>query len=318
MPDPQPLPELLLERLRRLGEAFETDLVEGLGTRPVPVARVQTLRADPATLAEELRERGLEPAPVAGLPEALSFPADHRAALIDDPAVLDGRIYIQNAASQRAARALDARPGERILDLAAAPGGKTLALANAMEDRGEIVAVDPVRDRHYRLRANLERVGVQCVTVLRADGRRLPRDFRGAFDRVLLDAPCSSDVRLDPSDPETFRRWSLGKVRDLARKQWGLLGAALWAVRPGGVVVYSTCTFAPEEDEGVLAAHLGDRGTAELLPIDLGEGVRTVPGVSRWLKKRWPEELSLAQRILPDRIHEGFFAAKLRRRDDAP
>ncbi|MEO0481026.1 MAG: RsmB/NOP family class I SAM-dependent RNA methyltransferase [Planctomycetota bacterium] len=316
--DPDPIPALLISRLEDLGERLGVDLVTPLGRRPKPVGR---LLVDPSgfdAAREGLRTRGLDLSEVPGLDAAFAVPSDQRDALLADPLVESGRVYVHGAASQRAAELLGAQPGEHVLDLAAAPGGKTLVLAGAMQAQGRLVAVEPIRDRFYRLRANLDRTGNEWVETVRSDGRKLPSSFRSAFDRVLLDAPCSADVRIEPEDPETYRRWGLSKVRDLARKQWGLLGAALWSLKPGGVAVYSTCTFAPEEDEAIVAAHLaesegGKRGAAEVLDFDLGDGVRCVSGVSEFGKKRWPDAVTKTKRILPDELHEGFFVAKLRK-----
>lgn len=308
------LPEVFVERLLRLGRQLDVPLLERLRVRPWPVFRINRLRGTADAVVDALRAEGLHPTPVPGIPAAFSVTSDERDALTRSAPAGSGALYVQGASSQRCALLLDARPGHRVLDLAAAPGGKTIALADGMEDRGEIVAVEAVRKRFFRLRDNLERAGVHCARAVAMDGRRVPRAWDGTFDRVLLDAPCSSEARFVPGEPDTWERWSLRKVRDMARKQWGLLGAGIRCLKPGGILVYATCAFAPEENEATVAAWVGqDHPDVELVEADLGPGAETRPGLSTWEKKRWPESLSLARRVVPDALHEGFFVAKLRR-----
>ena len=314
MSDPlAPLPPPFVERLRSLEAALDAPLAARLGRRH-PAFRVESRRvADQATLLAGLAGAGVAVTPIPGLDAAFAVPPASRDALTRSDVAEVGSIYIQGAASQRAARALGALPGERVLDLAAAPGGKTLAVAAAMQDSGRLVANEPIRARFHRLQANLERAGATFVETISRDGRRLPRDWHAGFDRVLLDAPCSSEARIDPERPASFAKWSLGKIRDMARKQWGLLGAALDLVVPGGVVLYCTCSLAPEENEANVAAWL-DR--AEVLDVDLGPGVDVRPGLTAWGKKRWPDEVARSRRIVPDDLHESLFVALLRRRTD--
>lgn len=304
-----------MERIDELGRQLDAPLAASLGARPKPVFRVPVSADEHDTLAALERFGIRDPEPVPGLPRTWAIAHEDRDALTHCELVESGAIHIQGASSQRCARALGAEPGDRVLDLAAAPGGKTLVLAEALGGRGDLVAVEAVKARFFRLRANLERAGHSSVRTVLADGRRVPRAFHDTFDRVLLDAPCSSEARFDPAAPETFARWSLKKVRDMARKQWGLLGTALRCARPGGVVVYATCAYSPEENEATLAAHVGAPDSlGEVIPVDLGPGVETRPGLANWGRKRWPQEVSRAARVLPDAFHEAFFVARLRRR----
>jgi len=316
VPEPRgALPSDFVQRIEKLAELLEAPLFERLGHRPRPVFRLAATADEDACLAA-LDQLGISPrTPVPGLPRTWAIEPGDRDALTRCDLVERGAIHIQGASSQRCARALGVEAGDRILDLAAAPGGKSLVLAEALAGTGELVAVEAVKSRFFRLRANLERAGHAAVRTVLADGRHIPRAFHDTFDRVLLDAPCSSEARFDPEDPDTFARWSIKKVRDMARKQWGLLGTALRCAQPGGIIVYATCAYSPEENEATLAAHVGSPDSlAEMIPVDLGCGVETRPGLTRWAKKRWPEELQLAKRVLPDEFHEGFFVARLRRR----
>ena len=141
---------------------------------------------------------------------------------------------------------------ECILDLGAAPGSKTLQLAELMGNQGNIWAVESVRGRFFRLRDNLARHGAENVQTHLADGTRIWRRHPEHFDRVLLDAPCSSEGRFRADAPKTYAYWSEKKIAEASRKQRRLCYSAVQCLKPGGVLVYSTCTFAPEENEAII------------------------------------------------------------------
>jgi 16S rRNA (cytosine967-C5)-methyltransferase len=201
--------------------------------------RVNTLRGS----VEEVQARlGVASATVAGLPEALvvkeAFDA-HGSELFER-----GLVMPQARASMLVARTLAPQPGERVLDLAAAPGAKSTHLAALMGNSGEVVAVELNPQRADELRANAERLGAGIVQVRTQDARE-PVEPRG-FDRVLLDAPCS-DLGTLQSRPDARWRKSPESIRALAVLQGELLEAALAQLRPGGTLVYSTCTISPAE-----------------------------------------------------------------------
>jgi 16S rRNA (cytosine1407-C5)-methyltransferase len=201
-----------------------------------------------------------------------------------------------------------------VLDLAAAPGGKTLQLAAAMENQGRIAAVEPVKGRFHRLRANLDRCGVTIAALYLADGRAIGAKVPGRFDRVLLDAPCSSEARIRLDAPATYEHWKLRKIRECARKQQRLLLSAFDALKPDGQLLYSTCAFAPEENERVVAYLLERRPAADVLPLALPTAVPAVEGLTSWHGKPIDGRLSAARRIVPDDVWDGFFLCLLTRR----
>lgn len=237
--------------------------------------------------------------PVPGLPDVATIGHDQREALTHDPAVIAGAVYPINPSSVVAATALGARPDEEVLDLAAAPGGKTLLMAAAMKNSGRIAAVEPVRGRFHRMRANLARCGVTNVQFYQDDGRRTGRKVPGRFDRVLLDAPCSTEARFRIGEPDTFAHWSPRKVKETSRKQRGLIRSAFMALKPGGVMVYCTCAYSRAENELVVEYLLDAEASAQLTAV-------TIEG------PQWREgSLEQTLRILPDQVFEGFFIAKI-------
>ena len=237
--------------------------------------------------------------PIPGLPDVFAAPGA-RERLVRHPAATTGRIYVLNPSSVLAVQALDPNPGEQVLDLAAAPGGKTLLSAARMRNTGSILAVDPIKSRYFRLRANLERCGVGNVRCRLDDGRNLGRQMPAAFDRVLLDAPCSSEARFRLREPITFRHWSPRKVRETAHKQRGLIRAAFACLKPGGTLVYCTCSFARKENEGVVEYLLRREPLAKVVPVAWPE-----------LAVATPASVSGTVRIVPDQVFDGFYIARL-------
>jgi len=184
------------------------------------------------------------------LREALSAPARPEA-------LLDGLLqpYYLDAASVRAARALDVRPEDTVLDLCAAPGGKTLALALALAGTGSLTSNDRSADRRGRLKKVIEDhlppEWRSNVTVTGHDAAKWGLYEQNVYDKILLDAPCSSERHVLRS-PAHLAEWSSGRTRTLARQQLTMLCAALEALKPGGTLVYSTCSISPDENGGVL------------------------------------------------------------------
>lgn len=309
------LPDEFIERLALiLPDALrESCLASFADDKPVGL-RANTLKAAVDDVFGELARGGLELQRVAWLAEAGLVPPDQRRALLDSAAVREGRVYVQNLASMLVPLVLAPRPGEEVLDLAAAPGGKTLQMAAMMRNQGRIAAVEPIRDRFYRLRAALALHGAAIVSTYRADGRTIGHKTPERFDRVLLDAPCSCEARFDTRDPESWHYWSPRKIKESARKQKGLLRSAAMCLKPGGTLVYSTCTFAPEENELVVQSLLDELDDAvEIAAIDCPLP-NLQPGLSAWQGRALHPGLARAVRVLPTRAMDAAFVCKLVKR----
>jgi 16S rRNA (cytosine967-C5)-methyltransferase len=263
-----------------------------------PALRANTLRTTAAELAARLPVFS-HPAP--DLPEGLVLeaPFDAHGA----PEWREGLFMPQSRAAMTVARLLGPLPGERVLDLCAAPGGKTTHLAALMEDRGTLVAVERHRGRAAALARTAQRMGATCVEVRAGDAAA--EHEPEAYDRVLVDPPCS-DLGTLASRPDARWRKTADQPARLAATQGAILRAGAAAVRPGGTLVYSTCTISPAENEGVVAAFLADHTAFEV--DDLREAVPV------WQHPSVPRHLQ----TLPHRDGtEGFFIARLRRRAGA-
>ncbi|GAX90622.1 RsmF rRNA methyltransferase first C-terminal domain-containing protein [Effusibacillus lacus] len=224
-----------------------------------------------------------------------------------------GLYYIQEPSAMAIAPGLAPEPGERVLDLCAAPGGKTTHLAAYMKGRGILVANEFVAGRAKVLAENVERLGVRNAVIFNEHPAKLAAAFPGWFDRILVDAPCSGEGMFR-KDPAACEEWSLENVVHCAIRQLDILEEAAKMLRPGGKLVYSTCTFSPEENESVLDRFLDTHPEFRLLPFPNASCFS--PGRPEWGKGR--PELQHAVRLWPHRIRgEGHFSALLEKTDGA-
>ena len=264
------------------------------GNEPAEAAvRVNTLRADPTELAARLPV-ATHPAP--GLPEGLVLEAPFDA--FASPDWERGSFMPQSRAAMTVARMLAPEPGERVLDLCAAPGGKTTHLAALMRNEGELVAVERHPGRADALRRTAARMGARVD--VRAGDAAAPHE-PGRYDRVLVDPPCS-DLGTLASRPDARWRKQPDLPQRLAREQAAILRAGADALRPRGTLVYSTCTISPAENEGVVEAFVAERADFRVddlrAELPLWDHAR-VPGFAQTLPHRDGTE--------------GFFIARLRR-----
>lgn len=279
--------------------------------RPLPTCIwTNPLRVDWEEVREQLAEEGVNVEPVSWSREAwrvAEFPL-----LTGSLGYRAGVFHIQEEVSQLPVALMALDPTCRVLDLCAAPGGKTALIAIRLGGRGTVVANDPSGGRQTVTRTTLDRLGLANVSLTSLDGRdRLWPD--ASFDRVLVDAPCSCEgtIRKHPGVEDRTTESGRGYLVEL---QKGLLRNALRICRPGGRVVYSTCTFAPEENEEVVADVLESmRGEVHIAFVPVA-GLRSRPGLTEWNGRRFPPEMALAHRLWPHHGDTGgFFAVALDR-----
>ncbi len=226
---------------------------------PAPVyARRNTLRATTEELEAQWQAEGVTatPAPQSWLGDGLMWRLETNGSPASLPSFAEGKFYVQDPSTLAAVQELDPRTGENILDLCAAPGGKTTAIAQRMQDEGNLLATDIDDARLKRLRENLDRLGITCVQPKPLHGIDLKR--AGPFDRILVDAPCTNTGVMRR---RVEVRWRLRAedIPAMARSQADLLSRAAARLKPGGVLVYSTCSLETEENEAVVEAFLKQR-----------------------------------------------------------
>src|SRR6056297_1067895 len=294
------------ERYRPIIDDFDAFLAAC--ERPLGTAvRVNTIKASPERARAVLAEEGVGVEQADWNPRVLRLETDSPGATW---ASFHGFTHGQEEVSVVPPLVLDPQPGERVWDACAAPGGKATQIAALMDDLGTVVANDSNLGRLSALRFNAERLGATALAVTNADARNYslaPFGF-DAFDRALVDAPCSCEGTIR-KNPDALEEWSEGHVHSIAGVQKGILRRAIQATRPGGTVVYSTCTFAPEENEAVVD-HVLDREDCEVVPFELA--LDHDPGLTEWDGETYDQSLSRAVRIYPHQNDTGgFFVAKL-------
>lgn len=231
-----------------------------------------------------------------------------------DPYHTAGVYYVQDPSAMAAAVLLNPQPGEWVLDLAAAPGGKATHIAARMQGEGVLVANDISRGRTSILAMNLERMGVTNAVITNATPERLAESWPGLFDAMLIDVPCSGESMFS-RDTQALRGWSISVVRAYAARQLQILMQSAPLVRRGGQILYGTCTFSPEENEGVIAAFLNQQPDYEIVEMPALPGMDC--GHPEWIGA--PVELEKAGRFWPHRgPGHGHFYALLRRKGEPP
>jgi len=261
-------PDWAYEPLRhRFGEAFAAEMTAMLAPPPLDL-RVNPLKTSREAVLTGLRSLGLEAEPCPRAPDAVRLA--ERVALSRLPMLRTGEAEIQDEGSQLVARLVGARPGERVVDFCAGAGGKTLALAVAMENRGQVIACDVSEGRLKRAAERFRRAGLHNVQtrLLAGETDRWVKRHKAGFDRVLVDAPCSGTGtwRRNPD-----ARWRAGGAEALLPLQAAILASAARLVRPGGRLVYATCSLLASENEAQVEAFLAAHPDFRLVPQDVVE-----------------------------------------------
>lgn len=222
-----------------------------------------------------------------------------------------GLYYIQEPTAMAVVEVLDPKPGEKILDVSAAPGGKTTHIATKIGDKGIIVANEIDNKRIKALVENIERMGIRNIVITNESPEKLASAFKGYFDKILVDAPCSGEGMFR-KDPTARKIWSLNNVMSCSIIQKNILRNVAPLLKPGGILVYSTCTFSPEENEGVIKKFLEEHLEFEVEESEVCKYFDK--GHPEWVEG--PEDLSKCIRLWPHKLKgEGHFIAKLRKKD---
>ena len=225
-----------------------------------------------------------------------------------------GAYYLQEPSAMAPARLLDARPGEVVLDLCAAPGGKSTQIAASMKGQGLLICNEIHPKRARILSSNIERMGIENTLVLNEHPAKLAERFPNFFDRILVDAPCSGEGMFRKEDA-AVSDWSEETVAMCAVRQYEILCSAAEMLKPGGRLVYSTCTFSPEENEGVISRFLHAHAD---FSVELSDAPWFDRGRPEWINDP-AENLEHTFRLWPHKLRgEGHFAAVLRREGERP
>ncbi|NMC08643.1 MAG: RsmB/NOP family class I SAM-dependent RNA methyltransferase [Candidatus Lokiarchaeota archaeon] len=312
--------------LSLFGPERTLDILKAFQRAPVTSINVNTCNVDVKDLIARMEAKRfhLEPVPWCNtgfwLHDARDFEKRHDLGSLAEYSIAPGATHeyllglysIQNASSMLPPVLLDPQPGEQVLDMAAAPGSKFVQMGQMMRNKGILVGVERTLDRIPALKANVQRCGVTNSVIACNDSRELGEQFKG-FDKVLLDAPCTGEGLMG-SDPSRKNSRSVGDIETMMNIQIQLLEKAVSLVRPGGRVVYSTCSLAPEEDEHVVNEILKKHKRIKVVEPPEAIARHFEHGLVKAFQVKFREDLKNAVRVFP--YHhptrpEGFFAAIL-------
>ena len=296
------VPAYLAQLLRaQYGEETAERIAQGYAAQRVVTLRANPLKTDAQTVRERLAAQDIETSPVPWYADAMIVRGAREDALTGLDLYERGEIYLQSLSSMIPPLLLGAKPGENVLDMAAAPGGKTTQIAALTGNQAMVTACEMNKIRAERLRYNVQRQGATRVTVMNIDSRNLDDLF--SFDRILLDAPCSGSGTVQLGSPRSKGQFSREFLSRTTKQQEALLHKALRLLRPGCEMIYSTCSVLTQENEEIVSRVLRKIG-AQVVPLELA-AFESVP--------RLPVSIPGTLCVAPDELHEGFFVAKIRR-----
>lgn len=268
--------------------------------------RLNTLKSTLKATRAKLEQKGIHLKPIPWIEEGffVDFGNYSPGAVFEH---LQGQYYVQGVPSMTVVKSLDPHPEEVIMDLAAAPGGKTTHIAQLMKNKGLLMAVEQDKVRISSLISNVRRCGVKIALILRGDAKKVDQIGIRPI-KILLDAPCSGEG-LIPLDPTRKTSKTMADIRFCATRQDKMLESAIKLLKPGGDIVYSTCSIAPEENEFVIDEILRKHPELQIIPINLEYGIE---GYTKPYGVQVNESMNLTRRFLPHKHGlEGFFICKM-------
>lgn len=296
------LPEFLLEMLKQqYGIEQANKIIKGYEKKRVVSLRVNTLKSNLEAVQSKLLEAGIEYEKVSWSDEALVIKNVEENIIENLDIYKNGEIYLQSLSSMLPPIILKPEENADILDMAAAPGGKTTQMAAATENKANITACEMNKIRAERLKYNIEKQGANSVYIMVKDARKIDNFF--SFDQILLDAPCSGSGTLNINNPNLERFFTMKLIKKSTESQLALLKKAISILKPGHEMVYSTCSVLECENEDIVSKAI--KGTnIEIVPIEF-TGKETLPLL--------PVKIKGTLYVCPDEFYEGFFIAKIRK-----
>ncbi|MFH1587016.1 MAG: RsmB/NOP family class I SAM-dependent RNA methyltransferase [Candidatus Diapherotrites archaeon] len=300
------MPKPLEERMQKLlGEEFP-QFIEAIKQKPARAIRHNPLKCSKGEMLKQLSSEGIEASRFLPINGAFLVKGGVRFSELDS--YKKGFYFVQDLASMLPPIFLESSPGERALDLAAAPGAKATQIAAMMGNKGVFFAVESNRNRMSSLKFNLKKYG--ATNALAVPGTFLAQKFPEKFDKILADVPCSGEGII-AKDKAALKIWSEKRIRKNAKLQKKLLLKGFSLLKKGGMLVYSTCTYAPEENEEVVQ-HLVDKNEGAVIENISLKDLDFHKGITKWGDKEFSQEMKNCARIYPmDFNSEGFFIAKI-------
>ena len=290
---PQFAKQLLLEQY---GNTITNTIIEGYTKQRNVTLRVNTIKSNKEQIKQKLQEKGIETEDVLWYQDGIIVKNAREEDIKKLNMYEEGEIYLQSLSSMLPPIILEPKEGENILDMAAAPGGKTTEIAALTHNKAFITACEKNKIRVERLKYNLQKQGVGCVNVMTEDARKLSDFF--SFDKILLDAPCSGSGTMSIFD-NSFNKELINRS---SKTQEELLRKALKILKIGGEMIYSTCSIFEQENEEILRKVVQKAG-AEIVPIEPIDGIPMLP-----------TSIDGVMCVCPTELYEGFFVARIKKK----
>ena len=291
--------EKMLEK--QYGAEKTKEIINGYQTKRKTTLRINTIKGNIEEIKNKLEKSKIEYEEVPWSKEALIIKNADEKSIQEMEIYQDGKIYMQSLSSMLPSIILEPKEGIDILDMAAAPGGKTTQIAALTNNKAHITACEKNKIRVERLKYNVDKQGATCVFIMPKDSRFIDDFF--SFDQILLDAPCSGSGTLDFNNANVEKYFTKQLIERSTTTQKTLLKKAINLLKPGHEMVYSTCSILSCENEDVVESILKDE-KIEIVPISF-EGIESLPVL--------PTKISGTLCVCPTELYEGFFVAKIRK-----
>ena len=294
--------KFLEEKLeKQYGTKITKEIIEEYQTKRKTTLRINTIKSNIEEIKKELEKEKIEYETVKWSEEALVIKNADEKTIQEMEIYKNGKIYLQSLSSMLPPIILEPKEGTDILDMAAAPGGKTTQIAALTNNKAHITACEKNKIRVERLKYNVDKQGATCVFIMPKDSRFIDDFF--SFDQILLDAPCSGSGTLDYNDANVEKYFTEQLIERSSKTQKTLLSKAIKLLKPGHEMVYSTCSILDCENEDVVSSVI-KHGNIEIVPVNF-EGMEELPIL--------PTKISGTLCVKPTELYEGFFVAKIKR-----
>lgn len=294
------VPLFLIEKLnKQYGEEITNKILNGYSQNRVVSLRVNTIKATSQEICNELLKNDIEFEKVSFCDEALVIKNINEEKIKELDIYKNGSIYLQSLSSMLPPIILEPKENEDILDMTAAPGGKTTQIAALTNNKAHITACEMNNIRIEKLKYNVEKQGATSVSILKEDSRRLNDYF--AFDKILLDAPCSGSGTIELENEKTYNGFTEKLLEKTTQSQLTLLKKALKILKPGHEMVYSTCSILQEENEDIISKAIKG-AKVEVVPVEIQGDIPKLPC-----------KIEGALCVAPTKYYEGFFVVKLKK-----
>ena len=294
--------KFLEEKLeKQYGKKITKEIIEGYQEKRKTTLRINTIKSNIEEIKKELEKEKIEYETIKWSKEALIIKNADEKTIQEMEIYKNGKIYLQSLSSMLPPIILEPKEGTDILDMAAAPGGKTTQIAALTNNKAHITACEKNKIRVERLKYNVDKQGATCVFIMPKDSRFIDDFF--SFDQILLDAPCSGSGTLDYNDANVEKYFTEQLIERSSKTQKTLLSKAIKLLKPGHEMVYSTCSILDCENEDIVTSVIKN-GNIEIVPINF-EGMEELPIL--------PTKISGTLCVKPTELYEGFFVAKIKR-----